>query len=300
MNGTLPEAMDRLLWAYRVGRPLVLLFDYNGTLAPIVEHPRLATLPPQTRALLERLARQPGLFLGFLSGRRLDNLKELVGLSDVYYAGTGGLELDLRGVRIIPPQAEKGRDRIDDLSRRLQEVLAAYPGSWVEHKQFGLTVHYRAVAPGAIEDLRARAAQVLQPWANELRILDGPMAIEVTLALGWTKGAAVRRIAEHVGQGAFPLYAGDEANDGDALEAAATLGGIALGIGARAPSTAQYRLPDPATLVNFLSGFLGLLDCGGHHTVSSRSGPGTSPSARPARPHCPAAAGPARSARGCP
>jgi trehalose-6-phosphatase len=85
------------------------------------------------------------------------------------------------------------------------------------------------------------------------------MAIEITAALGWTKGSAVRTIVEHVGAGAMPLYAGDEANDEDALAEAAALGGVALGIGPRAPATAQQRLASPEALAQFLAK---LLQCG--------------------------------------
>jgi len=267
VDATLTEAKERMLRAYRADHPLVLLFDYDGTLVPIVEHPSLATLAPRTRDLLDRLARRPRVFLGILSGRKLSDLEQLVGFVHVFYAGAAGLELNLRGTRTIHPRAEKARALIEELCRRLQEALTACPGSCVENKQFGLTIHYRAAAPAQIPKLRALVAGILQPRANELRILEGPMAIEATLALGWTKGTAVRMIAENVGPGAFPLYAGDEANDRDALEAATALGGIALGIGSRAPSTSECRLPDPAALVQFLAELLESLDAAGHQAV---------------------------------
>ena len=44
------------------------------------------------------------------------------------------------------------------------------------------------------------------------------MAIEIAPDVGWTKGTALRMIVEHVGGAAvLPLYAGDDANDADAL-----------------------------------------------------------------------------------
>jgi hypothetical protein len=64
------------------------------------------------------------------------------------------------------------------------------------------------------------------------------------------------------GPDTLPLYAGDDANDRDALETATALGGLALGIGPQAPATAQHRLPGPAALVKFLVGFLGALSAG--------------------------------------
>ena len=56
----MPTAYDiilqRLLAAYRHGYRLVLVFDYDGTLTPIVAHPGLARIYPALRDVLARLA----------------------------------------------------------------------------------------------------------------------------------------------------------------------------------------------------------------------------------------------------
>ena len=61
---------------------------------------------------------------------------------------------------------------------------------------------------------------------------------------------------------ALPIYSGDDANDADALEAAAALGGIAIGIGVRAPATATHRLPSPRDLLAFHETLLASLPLG--------------------------------------
>jgi trehalose-6-phosphatase len=75
-------------------------------------------------------------------------------------------------------------------------------------------------------------------------------------ALGWTKASAVRAIVDDAARNAFAFYAGDEANDADALAAAAGLGGVAVGVGPRAPEAAPYRLADPAELAWLLAEIL--------------------------------------------
>jgi trehalose-phosphatase len=253
---TLRNEVDRLLFARGSGCPLVLLFDYDGTLVPIVAHPHLATLSEETRRLLQQLAGRPRLAVGVLSGRRLEELKGLVGLPGLCYCGTSGLELELDGALIVHPQAAVARDLVEKAVAAVQDRITAYPGAWVENKRLGLTVHYRDVAQEQIGPLASHVRSILQPFAEQLRILDTARAIEITPAFGWTKATAVQRIVTHYGPNAVPLYAGDEANDADALEAAASLGGVALGIGPQAPSAARHRLSDPAELFDFLSGFL--------------------------------------------
>ena len=73
----------------------MLLFDYDGTLVPIVEHPSMAVLRTETRYRLEQLALTPSISIGVLSGRAIDDLRDRVGVEGAYYAGTSGLELSL-------------------------------------------------------------------------------------------------------------------------------------------------------------------------------------------------------------
>jgi trehalose-6-phosphatase len=76
-----------------------------------------------------------------------------------------------------------------------------------------------------------------------------------------TKGTAVRTLLDLADHDAvFAFYAGNDANDWDALEAVAELGGIAVGIGARAPATAQFRLPNEAALKDLLLTLMEQLD----------------------------------------
>jgi trehalose-phosphatase len=193
----------------------------------------------------------------------LDELIQMVGLANLYYCGTSGLELDLRGKRILPPEAEESAALIEDLARLLNGVAAGAPGTWVEKKPLGLTVHYRSVSAALIPAFRVRINHVLQSFGSRIRALPGRSAIEVTPNLGWTKGSAVHKIVKDVGSNTLPFYAGDGANDAEAMEVVRSLGGITIGIGSQPPQAALARLPDPPTLVTFLQSFLEFLE---HHS----------------------------------
>ena len=87
----LPHATERLpdwqdAW-HRTGG-LVLLLDFDGTLAPIVSRPEDAVLPARTRTALERLHQIESLTLAVVSGRAMDDARERVGLLDIAYAGS--------------------------------------------------------------------------------------------------------------------------------------------------------------------------------------------------------------------
>jgi trehalose 6-phosphate phosphatase len=258
--GAEADALRRLLMSHQSGALLALLFDYDGTLTPIVPHPWLAELAPETRLLLGRLAKHPRVRLGFLSGRALDELIRMVGLADVYYCGTSGLELDLRGKRVVPPQAEGCARLTKELAGALENIAAGAFGSWIEKKPFGLTVHYRAVAAALIPAFREKINHALHPFANRIRIVPGPAAIEITPNVGWNKGSAVRMIVQDIGPGAVSFYAGDHVNDNEAMQAVLDLGGVALGIGPSAPLASCDRLLDPSALIGFLQNLVERID----------------------------------------
>ncbi|GIW82740.1 MAG: trehalose 6-phosphate phosphatase [Gemmatales bacterium] len=247
----LSDDIERLCQAHRRGSDLVLLFDYDGTLAPFADHPSQATLPVQTRALLTYFVTVPRVIPGIISGRKLEDLMNVVRIPGLFYAGTSGLELDLRGQRVVQQLPEEDRQTISDAAEGLNEIIKDHPGAWVENKGFGLTLHYRAVPPDRVEMLREQAFAFLAR-RPQLKVLEGPCALEVTLRHGWNKGSAVSTIVQHIGNKPALLYAGDEANDEDAFATVNELGGVSIGVGDRAPSNATHRLPDPEALVEVL------------------------------------------------
>jgi trehalose-phosphatase len=253
MQTPLAEVTEKLATAYQMGTRLALLFDYDGTLTPIVASPALAVLDHRARGVLNYLASQPGVGVGILSGRGLVDLRHLVALPGLYYAGTSGLDLDLRGKRLTHPRAEAQRRILTTVMEALEALVRDYPGAWVEDRRFGLTLHYRQLAPSRHEELWEGARQVLRKHEANLRVVIGLMAWEVNPAIGWHKGTAVRAIAEAIGPGALIFYAGDSANDTEALEVVAALGGIPVRVGTAAPP-AQYRVEDPGELLEFLIG----------------------------------------------
>jgi trehalose-phosphatase len=245
-----------LLAAYHAGEKLVLLFDYDGTLTPIVEHPWQAKLAPETRQLLAELAAQPHVHVGVFSGRRLDELEQLIGLPQISYCGVSGIEMRIDGTLLVHPTARESVPLIDEITRRLAAIEHVYPGAWVEHKRYGFTVHYRGVEVALIEEVHTRILGFLDSWSRQLRIVEAPLAVEALVGGTWTKGDAVHKIVEQVGEPAFVLYAGDAPNDREALDAATAHGGIALGVGPLAPPSVTANVEDPETLVNWFQALL--------------------------------------------
>jgi trehalose 6-phosphate phosphatase len=256
VNTSLPDVLMPLVAAYHAGEKLLLLFDYDGTLTPIVEHPWQAKLTPSTRELLSELAALPHIHVGVLSGRRLDELEQLIGLPQLSYCGLSGIEMRLDGNLNVHPSARDSVQLIDEITRRLSAIERVYPGAWVEHKRYGFTVHYRGVDAALIPEVRTRIQGFLDSWSDRLRIVEAPLAVEVLVGGTWTKGDGVRRMLELAGEPTFVFYAGDSANDREAMEVVTAHGGVAVGVGPLAPDAATAHADDPETLLNWFEALL--------------------------------------------
>lgn len=245
--GDLDLILERLCRVVRSGRPLALLFDYDGTLAPVRPTPAEAALPAATRRGLEHLLHSPRVAVGIFSGRALADLKGMAPLAGAYYAGTSGLEVDLRGRVLTPPGLERALGPLDQLAGRLDAVAARYPGAWLEQKPYGLTLHYRGIEPGRVNKLRRDAAAALGPWGGQVRVDDVTLGVEVVPDVGWDKGTAVREVLADVGPDAYPVYAGDAGNDLPAVRAVEAAGGLGIGVGPGAPA-ARTRVGRPCVI----------------------------------------------------
>ncbi len=155
----------------------MLLFDYDGTLTPIVEQPHLAVLDGRTKEVLASLADRPRVHVGILSGRELDELKSLLPMPGLYLAGTAGMELELRGFRMVHPHAGRMANTMNRLAAQLEGPVAAHPGAWLEKKKFALTIHYRHLPGRRLGSLQAAVADVTRLFVSEVRIVQGPKRV---------------------------------------------------------------------------------------------------------------------------
>lgn len=192
------------------GKAAVLL-DVDGTLAPIVEKPEDAAVPEPTRAILRDLAGRYAL-VACVSGRSSAEAARIVGVEEVFYVGTHGLELT--------PDAEVWRDQIERFAGAIE-----WPGEWSENKGLSLSLHYRRSEE---PEQARRDLERIAESAEEvgLRTRFGRMTLEILPPVAADKGTAIRTLLEERGL-RRALYAGDDATDLDAFRA---LEGLELGV----------------------------------------------------------------------
>ena len=240
-----PSVSARLSRADRV----LLLFDYDGTLTPIVRRPGDAVLPGEVRRLLGSLAANPRYITGIVSGRSLEDLATLADIPNLIHAGNHGMEISGRGIEFVHPGAVAARDILDKLEHRLSVAVGNVPGVIVEHKGLTLTVHYRAVAAGRIADVESGVAAAALPHtdAGSIRLTFGKMVTEVRPAIAWDKGSAIEKIRQECGDFPLPVYFGDDRTDEDGFRVVQAMDGIAVFVGEpREGTVALHQLDSPS------------------------------------------------------
>lgn len=272
MNSALHDAVEHLISGYLHGSQLVLLFDYDGALAEFRTRPVEAELPPSTRHDLETLASLPRVTVGVISGRELAELERVVGLADLYYAGTDGLELEFHHETITHPLVQHSRQLLAQVAIALNPVIQRFPGAWLERKRFGLAVHYRQLDPQAESEIERRTKRVLHGWAERLHVVTGAKVIEITPDLGWTKGTAIEFVLDQLPpEPCLLLFAGDDSSDVEAMWEVGIHDGITIGVGHALPTTAQFELQDCHAVGSLLNDLCHGLGCGGDSAAALTS-----------------------------
>lgn len=194
-----------------------VLFDIDGTLAPIVEHAADAHVPEGTRQLLIGLSRRYGL-VACVSGRQASQARAMVSIGSISYLGSHGAELLRAGwteAKLDPGLVEWAR-RIDEFGRQADTAELRRRRVRIEDKGPIIAFHWRG-APD--EDGAQATVQALaeQAQGEGLSTHWGRKVLEVRPPVPIDKGAGIRSFLEGTGI-TSALYAGDDVTDLDAFD----------------------------------------------------------------------------------
>ncbi|WVZ81924.1 hypothetical protein U9M48_029249 [Paspalum notatum var. saurae] len=218
-----------------------------------------------------------------VTGRCVEKVHSFVGLSELYYAGSHGM--DIKGPRskkhetVLLQPAREFLPVIDKLNheeltgartrrlrahghggqayRALEEATKATPGARVENNKFCLSVHFRCVDEKSWSPLVEQVKAVLRDFPD-LKLTEGRKVLEIRPAIMWDKGKAVEFLLKSLGfddrSDVLPVYIGDDRTDEDAFKVLRTRGqGLGILVTKCPKETdASYSLQDPTEVMEFL------------------------------------------------
>lgn len=241
---------------------LLIVSDFDGTLAELVDRPEHATLHAAAPRVLNQLAAlYPRVRLGFLSGRVLTDLAKRLdlGQNGIILGGNHGVELSGAGLDWTHPASLAARPRLQELAALLRQATSHISGTTIEDKGVSLTLHYRRV-PAARQPALLAAVEALE-LPKDIARHAGKHVIEFRPQVDWHKGHALRRIMQRLGIPASTVvYLGDDLTDEDAFRVLKSTG-ITIHVGHEsANSHARLQAHDPADAVQFLKALVEMLE----------------------------------------
>jgi len=205
----------------KTGDKVALLLDYDGTLAPLVSHPSMAVMEPESEAALKVLSKQENMYIAIISGRGAENVRDKVGLDNATYAGNHGLEiLYANGTKFEYIVSAKLNNHFTEMVDELREKVGKCGGA-VENKLTSVSYDYRRVP----EELRVGLANECVKVIQSYGYIDSTahLGIEGRPPVHWNKGFAAELILKEKfgddwASNVKVIFAGDDTTDEDVME----------------------------------------------------------------------------------
>lgn len=248
--------VDQFLnWVRRTSQAL-LMFDYDGTLAPFRTKRDQAFPYPAIAATLQEMVRGVHTRVVIVSGRDVYDTVPLLGIEPCP---------EIWGVHGLQRRTPDGDVQTVPLD---EGVLAALSdaGRWLVYQQLhnltevkagSVAVHWRGHSAREAKEIRARAILGWKPIADSagLDLLDFDGGLEIR-APGADKGRVVRTLLAEMPPETPAAYLGDDTTDESAFRAIQGRGLSILVRPRRRATSAQLWLKPPEQLLAFLTRWL--------------------------------------------
>jgi trehalose-phosphatase len=246
---------------------LYLFLDYDGTLAPIVDRPYMATMPWRTRKIISELSAMKSCKVAVISGRLLSDVIKRVGIRGIVYAGNHGLEIKGPKIAFRSPLSAGYRVILTKIRSELRKKLKGIKGARIEDKGLSLSFHFRLVSEDDMPLAKALFYEtiIVHEVRGRIKVRPGKKIFEIRPAVDWDKGDVVLWLLarqtfamSETSRKPFPVYIGDDVTDEDAFEALKNKG-MTVRVGRYNKTTARYYLRNPGEVTEFLGRLAGVL-----------------------------------------
>lgn len=235
------EVLAQLAWSH-----VLVAFDFDGTLAPIVANRENAHMRARTSELFAGVCRLYP--CAVISGRSQADVSARLGAAPVkYVVGNHGLE---PGASLNEFKAE-----IAQAHESLEATLAGVSGVDLEDKRYSLAVHYRRSRNKRLAHSTILAAVAALPV--RMRVIPGKRVVNVVPERAPNKGDALLdlRRAEHADTA---LYVGDDVTDEDVFKLDQPGRLLTVRVGESRSSAAGYFLRDQNEIDRLLARLIAL------------------------------------------
>lgn len=210
----------------------ILVFDFDGTLAPIVPDPQSARiLLPVARALKALAKHWP---VAVVTGRAVSDVRDRLGFEPWAIVGSHGAEDPASPDAVDPARLDAVRAALASEAGRLMQQA----GVQVEDKGHSMALHYRLARD---RDVAHQAAwRFAQSLGDAVTLFEGKMVVNLVVPGAPHKGDAVLSLMRRSGANGV-LFVGDDVNDEPVFQCAAP-DWVTIKVGRDPHSAARYFL----------------------------------------------------------
>jgi trehalose-phosphatase len=245
------DCFEEIINKIRNADHILLCLDYDGTLVPICSKPSLAKLSFETKNLLTCLSQNPYIFISIISGRSLDEIRKLIGVENILYAGNHGFEVSYKENYWVHPEAKKIKPFLKNVVKELKAQLNTVDGVLIEDKGLTLSVHYRNIV-GESKDIKKIIYNIITPYSKMLKITLGKKVYEIRPKIDWDKGKVITKIQQVFNmKEMLKIYIGDDKTDEDAFKILKQ-NDISIVVGYKKYSKAHYFCKSSKEVILFL------------------------------------------------
>jgi trehalose 6-phosphate phosphatase len=248
------ENLDAFFGGFAGCARLLLLLDYDGTLAPFRVDRFKARPWAGVRELLQRIQQQDRTRMAVITGRPAAEIAPMLALDPPLEVwGLHGAErLYPDGRRELEQAPAATQAKLEELRELLKRDSL---GGLFEDKANGVVMHWRGVSRRKAEQIEERTRALFEPLAKMegLALLDFDAGLE--LRVGRNKGGAVEAILAEDAAESPVAYLGDDLSDESAFRAVNRVGRRGLSVLARQKpreTAAKVWLRTPGELRAFL------------------------------------------------
>lgn len=248
--------LDKITTVFKRSPVKILMLDFDGTLAPIVQSPKEAKLSIETKDLLEKLCQKSNLYLAIVSGRELEDIKKKIGLPDIIYGGNHGLEGEIFGrqYRFFIPK--KILTTLKKIRLQLGKIAEQFDGVFIEDKRIVLSFHYRLVDKQQISIVKTLFKKALASFVKKklVTIVTGKEVFDIRPGVNCNKGTFAKLVIDKIRTKTknkpAVVFIGDDITDEDVFQTLED--GITIRVGGGRQSNAKYNLKNTKEVFKFL------------------------------------------------
>ena len=231
---------------------LLVAMDFDGTMAPLVNHAEDARSLPRAAAAFAELADLPQTTTALISGRALESLRAVAFPPEkTLLIGSHGAEVWMGPGSSQLTLDDQQRELRSEVRQVLEEIVAHAPGTLLEDKPAGVVLHTRLAADDVAEDAVAAARAVLQDRRGVF-LKRGNRVLETSVVHA-SKGEGITFLRRATGATAV-VFAGDDTTDEDAL-GSLVAGDLGVKVGLDF-TQAEFRVESPIHVGELLEALL--------------------------------------------